>query len=359
MNSQPSIYSVINCQPCIIKFHMPSPTVASLAVCSGLVNEMTDSDLRDSSHGGSAAEPCVKFPLRRIKFAVHRITKVAIPHHLDILSKQQSIIEKFQKLKQWDKLHDEQIRASLTVKQLKADLHELETLRSQVDPKDLQQFESLVRPASEATFDQVRTFAEMCLPLGPVIDFSAQPNCLPEVLPTAATETDMPSPEKATVADQAFYVEHIPDNTAAFKSWNSLKKDLHDLHDLVTSFSSFVHAQQEKVETIEENVTRADEQVAQSTVHLAQAAKLRKAVLPVTGALIGLTVGGPVGLVLGVKLALGCVVGAGLGYTGGKVLQRRSEQDRVPVVEDMELKEMPRRHSPDETLVTASAKRVI
>ncbi|XP_077502935.1 syntaxin 17 isoform X2 [Amblyomma americanum] len=314
---------------------------------------MVDSDLRDSAHREIAAEPSVKFPLRRVKLVVHRITKVAIPHHLDILSKQRSIIGKCQKLKQWDKLHDEQIRASLTIKQLKADLYELETLRSQVDPTDLQQFEHLVRPASEATFEQVRSFTEICLPVGPVIDFSAQHTCLPEVVPAAATDTDVPSLEKITVSDQAFYVEHIPDNTAAFKSWNSLKKDLHDLHDLVTSFSSLVHAQQDKVETIEENVTRADEQVAYSVVHLAQAAKLRKAMLPVTGALIGLTVGGPVGLLVGMKVALGCALGAGfLGYTGGKVLQRRSEQDKVP--EDMELKEMPKRHVTDETLLTTS-----
>uniref|UniRef100_G3MLL7 t-SNARE coiled-coil homology domain-containing protein n=1 Tax=Amblyomma maculatum TaxID=34609 RepID=G3MLL7_AMBMU len=322
---------------------------------------MVDSDLRNGSHGGSAAEPCVKFPLRRVKLAVHRITKVAIPHHLDILSKQRSIIEKCQKLKQWDKLHDEQIRASLTVKQLKADLYELETLRSQVDPRDLQQFECLVRPVSDATFEQVRSFTEICLPLGPVIDFSAQPTCLPEAAPSAATETDLASPGRVILSDQAFYVEHIPDNTSAFKSWNSLRKDLQDLHHLVSSFSSLVHAQQEKVETIEENVTRADEQVAHSVRHLAQAAKLRKAMLPVTGALIGLTVAGPVGMVLGMKVALGCAVGAGfLGYTGGKVLQRRSEQDKVPVVEDMELKEMPRRQAPDESLSSAStAKPVI
>ncbi|KAH6946132.1 hypothetical protein HPB50_011770 [Hyalomma asiaticum] len=63
-----------------------------------------------------------------------------------------------QKLKQWDKLHDEQIKASLTVQQLKAVLYELETLSNQVNPSDLQQFEHLVRPASQATLEQVRSF---------------------------------------------------------------------------------------------------------------------------------------------------------------------------------------------------------
>lgn len=55
---------------------------------------MVDSDARDTTRGGNATEQGVKFPLRRVKLAIHRITEVAIPHHLDILSKQRTIIEK-------------------------------------------------------------------------------------------------------------------------------------------------------------------------------------------------------------------------------------------------------------------------
>lgn len=303
---------------------------------------MVDSHSRDGSCDGSVTEPCVKFPLRRVKLAVHRITKVAIPHHLDILSKQRNIIEKCQKLKQWDKLHDEQIKASLTVQQLKAVLYELETLSNQVNPSDLQQFERLVRPASQATLEQVRSFTEVCLPASPAVDFFDLPErSSHEAAPTTVPGVDMPSLDSVSMGQQKLYIEHIPDNTAASKSWNSLQRDLHDLHDLVSSFSKLVYAQREKVETIEDNVTQADEQVAHAVTHLARAAKLRRALLPVTGALVGLTLGGPVGLVIGTKMALGCALGAGLlGYTGGKALQRRAEQDKVPVAKDMELQEI-------------------
>lgn len=327
----------------VIEFHVTpwcSPCAASFELA-----KMVDSDARDTTRGGSAAEQGVRFPLRRVKLAIHRITEVAIPHHLDILSKQRTIIEKFQKLKQWDKLHDEQIKASLTVKQLKAALYELETLRSQVNPNDLKQFESLVQPASEATVQQVRSFTELCLPVGPGAEFFPQTQAISHEVELTAQEA-----EDLSLGPQPFIIEHIPDNTAAYKSWYSLKKDLHDLNELVTSFSSLVYDQRERVESIEEHVTQAEEHVSSGTRHLARAAKLRGALLPVTGALVGLTLGGPVGLVLGTKMAiLGCTLGAGiLGYTGGKALQRRKEgPTNVPVMEDMELREIHKEHSPD------------
>ncbi|XP_037283100.1 syntaxin 17 isoform X2 [Rhipicephalus microplus] len=123
-------------------------------------------------------------------------------------------------------------------------------------------------------------------------------------------------------------------------------KDLHDLHDLMHNFSDLVYAQREKVETIQANVTEADEQVQHAVTHLARAAMLRRAFFPLTGALVGLTLGGPVGLVIGTKMALGCALGAGfLGYTGGKVLQRRAEQDETPVGMEIELQETSKRPS--------------
>ncbi|KAL3217648.1 hypothetical protein MRX96_032276 [Rhipicephalus microplus] len=213
---------------------------------------MVDSHSRGGSGDGYATKPCVKFPLRRVKLAVHRITKVAIPHHLDILSKQRSIIEKCQKLNQWDKLHDEQIKASLTVKQLKAVLYELETLSNQVDPNDLQEFKRLVRPASEATLQEVHSFTEVCLPASPAVDFFGQPEISSRgVIPAHVPEGDGPSLDSVSMIQKKLYIEHIPDNTAASKSWNSLRRDLHDLHDLMHNFSDLVYAQREKVETIQ------------------------------------------------------------------------------------------------------------
>ncbi|CAN8000455.1 unnamed protein product, partial [Ixodes pacificus] len=154
-----------------------------------------------------------KFSLRRVEVAVHRIVEVAIPYHLDILAKHRDNIEKFQKLKQWDKLHVEQINASRTVQQLKADLYELDHVRSQVQPENLKQFEKLVFPMQEEALQKVRSFTEESLPgTPPVVP-------LPEDLTREAASPSFPPEE-----EQMFLLQEIPDNTAAYKSWNSLRK---------------------------------------------------------------------------------------------------------------------------------------
>lgn len=59
-----------------------------------------------------------------------------------------------------------------------------------------------------------------------------------------------------------------------------------------------------------------------------QAAKYKLAALPVAGAVIGGVVGGPIGLLAGFKVAgIAAAVGGGiLGFTGGKLIQRRKQK---------------------------------
>ena len=59
-----------------------------------------------------------------------------------------------------------------------------------------------------------------------------------------------------------------------------------------------------------------------------QAAKYKLAALPVAGALIGGVVGGPIGLLAGFKVAgIAAALGGGvLGFTGGKLIQRRKQK---------------------------------
>lgn len=89
-------------------------------------------------------------------------------------------------------------------------------------------------------------------------------------------------------------------------------------------------------------MTKADNNVQKGTRHLARAAQLQAALLPVTGALLGMALGGPVGMIVGAKMALGCAVGGSLlGFTGGKALQRRkSSRDRSSAATEVELKEL-------------------
>ncbi|EEC13786.1 syntaxin, putative, partial [Ixodes scapularis] len=284
-----------------------------------------------------------KFSLRRVEVAVHRIVEVAIPYHLDILAKHRDNIEKFQKLKQWDKLHVEQINASRTVQQLKADLYELDHVRSQVQPENLKQFEKLVFPMQEEALQKVRTFTAMLRIL--------------EVHNRKCIEHNIFSLDKHLsrfisflsffftayeLSSELLIGEVYLSETATYASYlvQTLETDLLDVSGLLTSFRQLVYEQREQVQSIEAHVTAADENVQQGTKHLIRASQLQRTLLPVTGALLGLALGGPVGMVVGAKMAFGCALGGSiLGFTGGRALQRRGRPKDDTVVE-VELKDL-------------------
>lgn len=302
---------------------------------------------RSESHSSGMKTPG-KFSLRRVEPVIHRIVKVAIPYHLNILSKHRLNIEKFQRQKQWDKLNNEQINASRTVQQLKADLCELDSVRNQVQPEHLKQFERLVLPIQEETLENVRSFTELYLPTRKhapdAFSVLQQPPTVVSPATSHPSSILLDSAEELlpTEREETVLSVEIPANSAAYKSWNALRKDLVDISDLMTSFSKLVYEQRESVNSIESNVTKADNNVQKGTRHLARAAQLQAALLPVTGALLGMALGGPVGMIVGAKMALGCAVGGSLlGFTGGKALQRRkSSRDRSSAATEVELKEL-------------------
>lgn len=76
----------------------------------------------------------------------------------------------------------------------------------------------------------------------------------------------------------------IPLNESAAESWDTLEEDLKELSGLVTEFSLLVHSQQEKIDSIEENVNTAAANVEEGTRSLGKAVGYRLAVLPVAGA---------------------------------------------------------------------------
>uniref|UniRef100_A0AAY4DTT9 STX17-like N-terminal domain-containing protein n=1 Tax=Denticeps clupeoides TaxID=299321 RepID=A0AAY4DTT9_9TELE len=110
------------------------------------------------------ADLASKLPLKRLESPIQKFTKVAVPTDLQRLQQHQHNIEKFQRLQQWDRLHQEHVNASRTVQQLRSNLREMEKLCGRVHDDDVEALQKLVQPIREqavaATRDFLRLHAE-------------------------------------------------------------------------------------------------------------------------------------------------------------------------------------------------------
>uniref|UniRef100_A0A8C6SA90 Syntaxin-17 n=1 Tax=Neogobius melanostomus TaxID=47308 RepID=A0A8C6SA90_9GOBI len=257
-----------------------------------------------------------RLTLRRLEAPVHKFIKVAIPTDLERLQKHHNNILKFQQCQQWDKLHDEHINAIRTVQQLSANVKEMETLCSRVRVEDASALEKLVRPIRERATAAVRDFLLL------------HPNPEPQSPHSPASYAPTPShdvnEDEETLSEMQIQLPAIPADEIAAESWENLEQDLRDLGSLVTEFSLLVHSQQEKIDSIEDNVNTAAANVEEGTRSLGKAVGYKLAVLPVAGALLGGVIAGPLGLLVGFKAAgLAAAVGGGaLGFAGGNMVQK-------------------------------------
>ncbi|XP_007895625.2 syntaxin-17 [Callorhinchus milii] len=283
------------------------------------------------------AEELAKLTFRRLEPAVQKFVKVAIPTDLERLKKHQINIEKYHRWSQWGKLHQEHINASRTVQQLRANMKEMEKLFLRVRAEDSQALERIVSPVKEQAAAAVTEFLKLhsefeevsnpqCnvgdQPPGPGSPLLQSHSLDDTFIRSQETSSDLP------LAQMHMPLPVIPQQEDAAESWEMLEENLIELNNLVTEFSQLVHTQQEKIDSIEDHVSTAAENVEEGTRSLAKAAKYKLAMLPVAGALIGGLVGGPVGLLAGFKImgVAAAVSGGVLGFTGGKMLQKKRQQ---------------------------------
>lgn len=275
-----------------------------------------------------------KVKLRRLEPAIQKFIKTVIPTDLERLRKHQINIEKYQRCRMWDKLHEEHINAGRTVQQLRSNIREMEKLCLKVRKDDLALLKRMIDPVKEEA--SVATAEFLQLHLESVEELQKQFNDEETLLQPSltrsvtvggalhSTETEA-DPQSMT---QIYALPEIPRDQNAAESWETLEADLIELSELVTEFSLLVNSQQEKIDAIEDHVNSAAVNVEEGTRNLGKAAKYKLAALPVAGALIGGVVGGPLGLLAGFKVAgIAAALGGGvLGFTGGKLIQRKKQK---------------------------------
>lgn len=275
-----------------------------------------------------------KVKLRRLEPAIQKFIKIVIPTDLERLRKHQINIEKYQRCRMWDKLHEEHINAGRTVQQLRSNIREMEKLCLKVQKDDLRLLKKMIDPVKEEAAAAAAEFLQLRQESVEELEKQfndeetiLQPSLTRSVtvggaLHTTETEAD---PQSMT---QIYALPEIPRDQNAAESWETLEADLIELSQLVTEFSLLVNSQQEKIDSIEDHVNSAAVNVEEGTRNLGKAAKYKLAVLPVAGALLGGAVGGPIGLLAGFKVAgIAAALGGGvLGFTGGKLIQRRKQK---------------------------------
>ncbi|XP_045696181.1 syntaxin-17 [Phyllostomus hastatus] len=277
-----------------------------------------------------------KVKLRRLEPAIQKFIKIVIPTDLERLRKHQLNIEKYQRCRVWDKLHEEHINAGRTVQQLRSNIREMEKLCLKVRKEDLGLLKRMIDPvkeeASAATTEFLQLHLESVEELKKQFDDEEtllQPSLTRSVTVGGAFHTtDAEAEADPQSMAQIYALPEIPRDQNAAESWEILEADLIELSHLVTEFSLLVNSQQEKIDSIEDHVNTAAVNVAEGTKNLGKAAKYKLAALPVAGALIGGVVGGPIGLLAGFKVAgIAAALGGGvLGFTGGKLIQRRKQK---------------------------------
>ncbi|XP_042628531.1 syntaxin-17 isoform X2 [Cyprinus carpio] len=247
-------------------------------------------------------EEAGRLPLLRLEPPIQKFIKVAIPTDLERLHQHQHNIEKFQRNSQWDKLHQEHINSSRTVQQLRSNLREMEKLCGRVRSADAEALKKLVQPIKDRASTAIQEFLWIH---SNAVNRPDAPTTGKDFHKTTSTASDTLHRDCYTgvpgspVTQTQLLLPEIPPEQNAAESWDSLAEDLLELNGLVNEFATLVHA-----------------------------ARLKLAVLPVAGAVVGGVLGGPLGLLAGFKMAgVAAAVGGGLlGFAGGNLIQRKRKE---------------------------------
>uniref|UniRef100_K1QLT0 Syntaxin-17 n=1 Tax=Magallana gigas TaxID=29159 RepID=K1QLT0_MAGGI len=99
-----------------------------------------------------------KFSLQRLEISVKKFIKV-ITIDMDRLQQHRLNVEKFNRISDWNALHRENINATRTVQQIKANIKEIKKLRNQVLEEDIEKFDDRTEPMVQQAIQTLQDFS--------------------------------------------------------------------------------------------------------------------------------------------------------------------------------------------------------
>ncbi|BFF98214.1 syntaxin-17 [Drosophila madeirensis] len=264
-----------------------------------------------------------KLPLKQAEVSVQRFQDTAVPHHLGLLQNHRSNIEKSLALGDWQKIKREELNAMRVIKQIKNLLLEMDALREKVREEDLERFDELMRPGKEKAFAGMKYFAELQLK-SPTSTLGSQYDEQQDNQLQQADIGNLQAHQHMPQLQVNFQLEEhqLSQRQACLDQMENLQREISDLHGMFHGMRQLTAVQSVAVQNIADNAEEALENVQAGERSLRSALTYKKAMYPVMGALLGTCVGGPIGMVAGLKAGGLAAVGCGiLGFTGGSVLK--------------------------------------
>ncbi|XP_043249044.1 syntaxin-17 [Colletes gigas] len=254
----------------------------------------------------------LKQPIKRLDIQINNFN-VAIPHHVDLLKRHKINIQNYQTKHDWDKMHKEHVNVSRIIKQLKELLYQMDTLRTQVLDSDINQFDKLTANARTSILNAIKDYLEMELHLS--VSQSQSPKKEDQATSHPLDNRYMQLQEEE---------QDLQRQQACLHAWNNLQEDVQQLQELFIEFNKIVDDQRELVNAAENNIEVTSVNVEHGEKFLQKAARYKVAAYPLTGALIGTCIGGPIGLLAGLKVGGVAAIGCGiLGFTGASLLKKK------------------------------------
>lgn len=264
--------------------------------------------------------------IKQAEISIKRFNDM-LPHHLGLLKNHSSNIEKSLALGDWSKIKKEEINAHRVIKQLKNLIIEMDALREKVKPEDVDRFDALMADGRQKAFEGMRDFLEMQLksPTNTLRSQSEDYDCSSDThIPADAYVSETMQQLPPLQVDMEQY--QLAQRQACLEELESLQQEIGDLNGMFHNMHKQVCEQSESVQAIADNAEEALENVQAGESNLRKALTYKKAMYPVVGALLGTCVGGPIGLVAGLKAGGLAAVGCGiLGFSGGSVLKKNEE----------------------------------
>ncbi|XP_053672531.1 syntaxin-17 [Anopheles nili] len=276
-----------------------------------------------------------KIPLKLAQISIDKFNQT-IPQYLTVLQNHKCNIEKAGSLNDWEKVKREQLNATRIVKQIKFLLVEIDKVRQRLRTSDYDRFDDGIEDTKKKAFNSMAEYLAM---QNAIRAQSASKSYRQQQYDEDGANGDSEYPTGGRLAyvpqiTSSYNMEEheIRQREECLRQMEHLQSEMEDIQELYQKVHELVHEQGETVTKVEENIDATQIHVEAGVTALQKALAYKKAVYPLAGAFLGTCIGGPIGLVVGLKAGGLAALGGGLvGFASGKFIK---DVDAVPESDD-------------------------